>query len=61
MNPFFLIAALADLTATVVHGYIGHRLIMTRLARERLFSTPPGGTVLILTTFEQDDYAQASA
>jgi hypothetical protein len=39
VNPFFLIAALADLTATVVHGYIGHRLIMTRLTRERLLST----------------------
>lgn len=39
MNPFFLAAALADLTAVVVHGYVGHRLILTRLTRERLFST----------------------
>jgi hypothetical protein len=39
VNPFFLVAALADLTAVVVHGYIGHRLIVARLTRERLFST----------------------
>lgn len=39
MNPFFLVAALADLTAAVVHGYVGHRLILTRLTRDRLFST----------------------
>jgi hypothetical protein len=39
VNPFLLVAALADLTAVVVHGYIGHRLILARLTRERLFST----------------------
>ena len=39
MNPFFLVAALADLTAVVVHGYVGHRLIVARLTPERLFST----------------------
>jgi hypothetical protein len=39
VNPFFLVAALADLMAAAVHGYIGHRLIITPLTRERLFST----------------------
>ena len=39
MNPFLLVAALADLTAVVVHGYVGHRLILARLTPERLFST----------------------
>lgn len=39
MNLFLLVAALADLTAVVVHGYVGHRLIVTRLTSERLFST----------------------
>jgi hypothetical protein len=39
VNPFFLVAALADLTAVVVHGFVGHRLILARLTRERLFST----------------------
>lgn len=39
MNPLFLVAALADVTAVVVHGYVGHRLIVSRLTRERLFST----------------------
>ncbi len=39
MNPFFLVAALADLTGVVVHGYVGHRLFMTPLTPESLFST----------------------
>lgn len=39
MNLLFLVAAVADVTAVVVHGYIGHRLIIGRLTRERLFST----------------------
>jgi hypothetical protein len=39
VNPFFLVAALADVTAVVAHGYIGHRLILTRMTRENLFST----------------------
>jgi hypothetical protein len=39
VNPFFLVAALADLTGVVVHGYVGHRLFMTPLTGERLFST----------------------
>ncbi|MDQ4004709.1 MAG: hypothetical protein M3135_00195 [Actinomycetota bacterium] len=39
MNPFFLVAALMDLTAVVVHGYIGHRLFLTPLTPERLFPT----------------------
>lgn len=39
MNPFYLVAALADLTAVVVHGVIGHRIIMTPLGHERLFAT----------------------
>ncbi len=39
MNPFFLVAAVADVTAVVAHGYVGHRLILARLTRERLFST----------------------
>ena len=39
MNPFFLIAALADLTAVVVHGVVGHRIFVTPMTHERLFST----------------------
>jgi hypothetical protein len=39
VNPFFLVAALADVTAVVAHGYIGHRLILTRMTRENLFPT----------------------
>jgi hypothetical protein len=39
VNPFFLVAALADVTAVVAHGYIGHRLILTRMTDEHLFST----------------------
>jgi hypothetical protein len=39
VNPYFLIAALADLTAVAVHGYIGHRAFLTPLTAERLFPT----------------------
>jgi hypothetical protein len=39
VNPFFLVAALADVMAVVVHGYVGHRLIVARLTPHRLFST----------------------
>ena len=39
MNPFFLVAALVDLTAVAVHGYVGHRLFITPLTGERLFPT----------------------
>lgn len=28
VNPFFLVAALADLTAVVAHGFLGQRIIM---------------------------------
>ena len=37
MNPFFLVAALADVLAVAVHGYIGHRLFLTPLSDDRLF------------------------
>jgi hypothetical protein len=43
VNLFFLVAALADVTAVVVHGYVGHRLILSRITRERLFSTDAFG------------------
>lgn len=39
MNPFFLMAALADLTGVAVHGFVGHRLFLTPLTSERLFPT----------------------
>jgi hypothetical protein len=39
VNPLFVVAALADLTAVVVHGFVGHRLILARLTPEHLFST----------------------
>jgi hypothetical protein len=39
MNPFLLMAALADLAAAVVHGLVGHRLILVPLKYARLFST----------------------
>ena len=39
MNPFFLVAALADVTAVAVHGVVGHRLFMTPLTADHLFST----------------------
>ena len=44
MNPFFLVAALADLIAVVAHGYLGQRLIMDRLTTEHLFETRAFGT-----------------
>ena len=44
MNPFFLVAAVADLIAVVAHGYLGQRLIMDRLTSERLFETRAFGT-----------------
>ena len=44
MNPFFLVAALADITAVVAHGYLGQRLIMDRLTAEHLFETRAFGT-----------------
>ena len=37
MNPFFLVAALADVLAVGVHGYVGHRLFLTPLTEEHLF------------------------
>jgi hypothetical protein len=43
VNLFFLVAALADLTAVVVHGVVGHRLILARLTAENLFSTAEFG------------------
>jgi len=36
VNPFFLVAALADVLAVAVHGYVGHRLFLTPLTDERL-------------------------
>jgi hypothetical protein len=39
VNPFFLVAALADLTGVVVHGYVGHRLLLTPMTPDRLFTT----------------------
>ena len=36
MNPFFLVAALADALAVAVHGYVGHRLFLTPLTDDRL-------------------------
>ena len=39
MSPFLLLAALADLAAAVVHGLVGHRLILVPLKYARLFST----------------------
>jgi hypothetical protein len=44
VNPFFLVAALADLTAVVAHGYLGQRLIVDRLTTEHLFETRAFGT-----------------
>ena len=44
MNPFFLVAALADLTAVAVHGFVGHRLFLTPLTTERLFPTGAFGS-----------------
>ena len=44
MNPFFLVAALADLTAVFAHGYLGQRLILDRLTTEHLFETRAFGT-----------------
>ena len=37
MNPFFLVAAVADVLAVAVHGYVGHRLFLTPLKEEKLF------------------------
>lgn len=39
MNIYFLLAALADFTAVVMHGIVGHRAIITPLTRDRLFAT----------------------
>ena len=44
MNPFFLVAALADLVAVFAHGYLGQRLILDRMTTERLFQTREFGT-----------------
>jgi hypothetical protein len=44
VNPFFLAAALADITAVVAHGYLGQRLIVDRLTTEHLFETRAFGT-----------------
>ena len=44
MNPFFLVAALADLVAVFAHGYLGQRLIMDRLTNEHLFETRAFGS-----------------
>jgi hypothetical protein len=41
-NPsrvYFLLAAVADFTAVVVHGIVGHRALMSPLTRDRLFPT----------------------
>lgn len=39
MNNYFLAAALAGLTAVVVHGYFLHRALLTPLASGQLFPT----------------------
>ncbi len=39
MNFFFLVAGAADLTGVVVHGILGHRIVLTPLTRDRLFAT----------------------
>jgi hypothetical protein len=38
-QAYFLIAAVADFTAVIVHGIIGHRALMSPLTRDRLFPT----------------------
>ena len=38
LRPLLLVAAVADFVAVFVHGYIGHRLYMSRLKREHLFA-----------------------
>lgn len=43
MNGYFLAAALASLVAAVVHGAYLHRAMLTPLAPNRLFPTPPFG------------------
>lgn len=43
MNPFFLVAALADLTGVAVHGVVGHRLFLTPLTSRHLFATKEFG------------------
>ncbi len=43
MILYFLIASVADFTAVIVHGILGHRALMSPLARERLFPTPAFG------------------
>lgn len=43
MNPYFLAAALADVLAVAVHGYVGHRLFLTPLKAEHLFAAPGFG------------------
>jgi hypothetical protein len=39
VSYYFLLAALANTAAAVVHGVIGHRIIMTPLTTDRLFPT----------------------
>jgi len=39
MIPYFLIASVADFTAVLVHGILGHRALMSPLTREHLFPT----------------------
>lgn len=39
LDAYFLIAAVADFTAVIVHGIIGHKVLMSRLTRDRLFPT----------------------
>lgn len=38
VDVYFLLAALADITAVIVHCFIGHRIVMTPLTHDRLFS-----------------------
>ncbi|MBI3537925.1 MAG: hypothetical protein HY070_10240 [Chloroflexi bacterium] len=38
-ETYFLLATVADFTAVIVHGIIGHRVLMSPLTRDRLFPT----------------------
>src|SRR5579859_7821622 len=44
----YLAAALADLTAVVVHGVLGHRAVITPLTEARLFEAPMFGDANIV-------------
>ena len=43
MNPFFLVAAVADVLGVAVHGVVGHRLFLTPLSDDQLFPAPGFG------------------